>query len=161
MAASFRLCGVKNSSCAFIRKSLFSNACEASLSSSRVEFVASPDLWSVVDGAGRRRALRVRCTRGVRAVVEEKTAESKQRSEGNEKQFTSVMKFGGSSVASAERMREIADLIRSFPEERPVIVLSAMGKTTNKLLLVLHKHNHIYIYNFLLFRFLLPSVVLL
>jgi aspartate kinase len=31
-------------------------------------------------------------------------------------------------------MREIADLILSFPEERPVIVLSAMGKTTNKLL---------------------------
>nr|GME09164.1 aspartokinase 2, chloroplastic isoform X2 [Ipomoea batatas] len=45
------------------------------------------------------------------------------------------MKFGGSSVASAERMREVADLILSFPEERPVIVLSAMGKTTNNLLL--------------------------
>nr|XP_027102101.1 aspartokinase 1, chloroplastic-like [Coffea arabica]XP_027102102.1 aspartokinase 1, chloroplastic-like [Coffea arabica] len=44
------------------------------------------------------------------------------------------MKFGGSSVASAERMREVADLICSFPEERPIIVLSAMGKTTNNLL---------------------------
>ncbi|GLT37870.1 hypothetical protein SLA2020_121560 [Shorea laevis] len=135
MATSLRLCGVKNPSCAFTRNSLSSNTCAASLESSRVEFGASADLWSVVDGAGRRRALRVRRTRGVRAVVEETTAESKQRSEGNEKQFTSVMKFGGSSVASAERMREIADLIRSFPEERPVIVLSAMGKTTNKLLL--------------------------
>ncbi|GLU06285.1 hypothetical protein SLE2022_233290 [Rubroshorea leprosula] len=135
MATLLRLCRVKNPSCAFTRNSLFSNACADSLSSSRVEFVCSSDLWSVVDGAGRRRALRVRRTRGVRAVVEEKTAESKLRSEGNEKQFTSVMKFGGSSVASAERMREIADLIRSFPEERPVIVLSAMGKTTNKLLL--------------------------
>jgi aspartate kinase len=50
--------------------------------------------------------------------------------------FTVVMKFGGSSVASAERMREVADLILSFPEETPVIVLSAMGKTTNNLLLV-------------------------
>ncbi|XP_019189343.1 PREDICTED: aspartokinase 2, chloroplastic-like [Ipomoea nil] len=50
-------------------------------------------------------------------------------------QLTCVMKFGGSSVASAERMREVADLILSFPEERPVIVLSAMGKTTNNLLL--------------------------
>ncbi|XP_047071540.1 aspartokinase 1, chloroplastic-like [Lolium rigidum] len=49
--------------------------------------------------------------------------------------FTVVMKFGGSSVASAERMREVADLILSFPEETPVIVLSAMGKTTNNLLL--------------------------
>ncbi|KAG9441603.1 hypothetical protein H6P81_017457 [Aristolochia fimbriata] len=32
------------------------------------------------------------------------------------------------------RMREVAELILSFPEEKPVIVLSAMGKTTNKLL---------------------------
>lgn len=56
---------------------------------------------------------------------------------GNDgQQLTCVMKFGGSSVASAERMREVADLILSFPEERPVIVLSAMGKTTNNLLLV-------------------------
>lgn len=53
-----------------------------------------------------------------------------------ENQMTCVMKFGGSSVACAERMREVADLILSFPNERPVIVLSAMGKTTNKLLLV-------------------------
>lgn len=52
-----------------------------------------------------------------------------------EKEITCVMKFGGSSVASAERMREVAELILSFPNERPVIVLSAMGKTTNKLLL--------------------------
>jgi aspartate kinase len=50
--------------------------------------------------------------------------------------FTTVMKFGGSSVASAHRMREVAQLILSFPDERPVIVLSAMGKTTNNLLKV-------------------------
>ena len=50
--------------------------------------------------------------------------------------FTVVMKFGGSSVSSAGRMREVADLILSFPEETPVVVLSAMGKTTNNLLLV-------------------------
>ncbi|GJN22678.1 hypothetical protein PR202_gb10268 [Eleusine coracana subsp. coracana] len=50
-------------------------------------------------------------------------------------EFTVVMKFGGSSVASAERMREVADLILSFPNETPVVVLSAMGKTTNNLLL--------------------------
>ncbi|KAF1879642.1 hypothetical protein Lal_00033300 [Lupinus albus] len=49
--------------------------------------------------------------------------------------YTCVMKFGGSSVASAERMREVAALILSFPQERPIIVLSAMGKTTNKLLM--------------------------
>lgn len=60
-----------------------------------------------------------------------------QGSDGVANELTCVMKFGGSSVASAERMREVAELILSFPEERPVIVLSAMGKTTNKLLLVL------------------------
>jgi len=48
--------------------------------------------------------------------------------------FTVVMKFGGSSLASAERIREVADLILSFPDENPVVVLSAMGKTTNNLL---------------------------
>lgn len=48
--------------------------------------------------------------------------------------FTCVMKFGGSSLASAERMREVAHLILCFPEERPIIVLSAMGKTTNNLI---------------------------
>ncbi|XP_006646639.1 aspartokinase 1, chloroplastic [Oryza brachyantha] len=50
-------------------------------------------------------------------------------------QLSVVMKFGGSSVSSAARMREVAGLILAFPEERPVVVLSAMGKTTNLLLL--------------------------
>ncbi|KAL6839935.1 hypothetical protein ACP4OV_029745 [Aristida adscensionis] len=50
-------------------------------------------------------------------------------------QLTVVMKFGGSSVSSAARMEEVAGLILAFPEERPVVVLSAMGKTTNHLLL--------------------------
>ncbi|KAL0648019.1 hypothetical protein Bca4012_046310 [Brassica carinata] len=76
------------------------------------------------------------CLKGtVRAVMEEeKTGAIKER-EVEEKRFTCVMKFGGSSVATAERMREVADLILAFPEESPVIVLSAMGKTTNNLLL--------------------------
>ena len=43
-------------------------------------------------------------------------------------QVTVVMKFGGSSLASAERMREVADIVCSFPEQYPCIVLSAMGK---------------------------------
>ncbi|KAF5841379.1 aspartate kinase [Dunaliella salina] len=45
-----------------------------------------------------------------------------------------VYKFGGSSVRDAERMREVADIICSFPDLLPVVVLSAMGKTTNLLL---------------------------
>ena len=49
-------------------------------------------------------------------------------------QYSVVMKFGGSSVADAERMREVANIVLSFPEHMPVLVLSAMGKSTNNLL---------------------------
>uniref|UniRef100_A0A0E0AIE1 Aspartokinase n=1 Tax=Oryza glumipatula TaxID=40148 RepID=A0A0E0AIE1_9ORYZ len=92
---------------------------------------------------GRRRGAGIRCQRSAAAsavVVEKKGRAVEPAREGanaghTESELTVVMKFGGSSVASAERMREVADLILSFPEERPVIVLSAMGKTTNKLLM--------------------------
>uniref|UniRef100_A0A0E0J9F4 aspartate kinase n=1 Tax=Oryza nivara TaxID=4536 RepID=A0A0E0J9F4_ORYNI len=92
---------------------------------------------------GRRRGAGIRCQRSAAAsavVVEKKSRAVEPAREGanaghTESELTVVMKFGGSSVASAERMREVADLILSFPEERPVIVLSAMGKTTNKLLM--------------------------
>ncbi|XP_022992711.1 aspartokinase 2, chloroplastic-like isoform X2 [Cucurbita maxima] len=82
----------------------------------------------------RRAGSRVRCEVRLGDVLDKKVIESRSSGE-NEQHFTCVMKFGGSSVASAERMIEVAELIRSFPEERPLIVLSAMGKTTNKLLL--------------------------
>ncbi|GFR50737.1 hypothetical protein Agub_g12994 [Astrephomene gubernaculifera] len=49
-------------------------------------------------------------------------------------QVNVVYKFGGSSVRDAERMREVADIICSFPQYLPCVVLSAMGKTTNLLL---------------------------
>ncbi|KAH1206587.1 Aspartokinase 1, chloroplastic [Glycine max] len=68
-------------------------------------------------------------------VIEKSVTENRVVSIEGETSFTCVMKFGGSSVASAERMKEVATLILSFPEERPIVVLSAMGKTTNKLLL--------------------------
>ncbi|XP_039138686.1 aspartokinase 2, chloroplastic-like isoform X2 [Dioscorea cayenensis subsp. rotundata] len=88
------------------------------------------------DKWGNMRGLKVRCETGVAAVVEKNEKnELKRELDDNAKQFSIVMKFGGSSVASAERMKEVANLILSFPEEMPVIVLSAMGKTTNKLLL--------------------------
>lgn len=45
-----------------------------------------------------------------------------------------VMKFGGSSVANAERIKHVASIIRSFEEKRPIVVLSAMGDTTDHLL---------------------------
>jgi aspartate kinase len=45
-----------------------------------------------------------------------------------------VMKFGGSSVESAEAIRRVAGIVRERLDRRPVVVVSAMGKTTNKLL---------------------------
>lgn len=45
-----------------------------------------------------------------------------------------VMKFGGSSVANAERIKNVASIIQNFADKRPVVVLSAMGDTTDHLL---------------------------
>lgn len=49
--------------------------------------------------------------------------------------YSVVMKFGGSSVADSTRMREVASIVLAFQDEMPVLVLSAMGKTTNNLLM--------------------------
>src|SRR5579871_1706384 len=47
------------------------------------------------------------------------------------------MKFGGSSLASAERIRNVADLVRRVAAqsgaETPVLVVSAMGGVTDRL----------------------------
>ncbi len=45
-----------------------------------------------------------------------------------------VMKFGGSSVANAERIKHVASIIKAYQEKKPVVVLSAMGDTTDHLL---------------------------
>jgi aspartate kinase len=45
-----------------------------------------------------------------------------------------VMKFGGSSVANAERIRHIGEIVASRLSRKPVVVLSAMGDTTDQLL---------------------------
>src|SRR5580704_14852855 len=45
-----------------------------------------------------------------------------------------VMKFGGTSVESAEAIQRVADIVRDRLSRHPVVVVSAMGKTTNKLL---------------------------
>src|SRR5574344_1418971 len=45
-----------------------------------------------------------------------------------------VMKFGGRSVANADRIRHVADIIKAYKKDRPVVVLSAMGDTTDDLL---------------------------
>src|SRR5436190_14115854 len=44
-----------------------------------------------------------------------------------------VLKFGGSSVADAECMRRAARIATAALPARPLVVLSAMGKTTDAL----------------------------
>src|ERR1700733_403101 len=47
-----------------------------------------------------------------------------------------VMKFGGSSVESAVAIERVAGIVKQRLEQHPVVVVSAMGKTTNKLLAI-------------------------
>lgn len=44
-----------------------------------------------------------------------------------------VMKFGGSSLRDAARINEVANIIKQRLAQRPVIVVSALGATTNAL----------------------------
>lgn len=45
-----------------------------------------------------------------------------------------VMKFGGTSVASDEAIRRVAAIVDARKQRQPVVVVSAMGKTTDRLL---------------------------
>jgi aspartate kinase len=47
-----------------------------------------------------------------------------------------VMKFGGTSVESAEAIKRVAGIVKARVERHPIVVVSAMGKTTNKLLAI-------------------------
>ena len=47
-----------------------------------------------------------------------------------------VMKFGGTSVESAAAIERVAGIVKAREAQRPVVVVSAMGKTTNKLLAI-------------------------
>ena len=55
------------------------------------------------------------------------------------------MKFGGTSVASAERIQHVANLITATDEPK-IVVLSAMAGTTNALVEIGHQlmahHRH-------------------
>ncbi|PWU02237.1 MAG: aspartate kinase [Bacteroidetes bacterium] len=44
-----------------------------------------------------------------------------------------VFKFGGASVNSVERIKNMGNILKQFPGEKILIVVSAMGKTTNAL----------------------------
>ncbi|KHG14818.1 Aspartokinase 3, chloroplastic -like protein [Gossypium arboreum] len=139
MAASLRFSGLKMPPAYSFPKQTTSLQCH-SASPTLLSFAAfRPSNSSILRNISLRRCcesrvFRVCCQGGNVDVIKRNEFEAASSGEA-ENQLTCVMKFGGSSVASAERMREVADLILSFPNERPVIVLSAMGKTTNKLLL--------------------------
>ncbi|HNV52110.1 MAG TPA: aspartate kinase, partial [Tenuifilaceae bacterium] len=44
-----------------------------------------------------------------------------------------VFKFGGASVKSAEGIKNLATIVKKFSQDKVVVVVSAMGKTTNAL----------------------------
>ncbi len=46
-----------------------------------------------------------------------------------------VMKFGGTSVAGAAQMRQVAQILRRFARRKPVVVVSALAGVTDELLL--------------------------
>jgi aspartate kinase len=50
-----------------------------------------------------------------------------------------VMKFGGTSVESAEAIRRVAAIVAARVQQKPLVVVSAMGKTTNRILAAAEK----------------------
>ncbi len=50
-----------------------------------------------------------------------------------------VMKFGGTSVESAEAIRRVASIVAARVDRKPLVVVSAMGKTTNRILAAAEK----------------------
>ena len=55
-------------------------------------------------------------------------------------QSTKVFKFGGASVKDAEAIRNVAEILQNYRQDTLLIVLSAMGKTTNALEAVVNAH---------------------
>jgi len=51
-----------------------------------------------------------------------------------------VFKFGGASVKDAEGVKNAAGIIESYVDEKLIVVVSAMGKTTNALEVLLQLH---------------------
>ncbi len=53
-----------------------------------------------------------------------------------------VFKFGGASVKNAVAVKNVADILRLYPSEKIVVVVSAMGKTTNELERLMNAYFH-------------------
>ena len=45
-----------------------------------------------------------------------------------------VMKFGGSSLADAERISIVTNIVKSKINENPIVIVSAVGGITDKLI---------------------------
>ncbi len=56
------------------------------------------------------------------------------------KKIIKVFKFGGASVKDADGVKNVAQILQRFKEEKIVIIVSAMGKTTNALEEVVAAH---------------------
>ena len=44
-----------------------------------------------------------------------------------------VFKFGGAAVNNVERIQNLATILQQYKDEKLIIIISAMGKTTNAL----------------------------
>ena len=44
-----------------------------------------------------------------------------------------VFKFGGASVNSVERIKNVGSILHQYGDDKILVVISAMGKTTNAL----------------------------
>lgn len=44
-----------------------------------------------------------------------------------------VFKFGGASVNSVDRIKNVGAILQQYPGQKILVVISAMGKTTNAL----------------------------
>ena len=44
-----------------------------------------------------------------------------------------VFKFGGASVSTIERIQNVGSILKSYEGEKLLVIVSAMGKTTNAL----------------------------
>jgi len=51
-----------------------------------------------------------------------------------------VHKFGGASISDADGVKRVAEIVKSFPNAGSLIVVSAMGKTTNLLEKIVEEH---------------------
>ncbi len=56
------------------------------------------------------------------------------------KQAIKVFKFGGASIKNADAVKNVTNILKTFSDQRLVIVVSAMGKTTNALEEVVDAH---------------------